>query len=50
MTILKKDLQTLQKEIKALGRKMEKLIKEFDKGKKANVTKKAANHNQQELT
>ncbi len=40
MTILKKDLQSLQREIKALGRKMEKLIKEFDKGKKAKVTKK----------
>jgi hypothetical protein len=40
MAILKKDLQTLQREIKALGRKMEKLIKEFDKGKKAKVTKK----------
>ncbi len=40
MTILKKDLQTLQKEIKALGRNMGKLIKEFDKGKKAKVTKK----------
>ncbi len=26
MTILKKDLQSLQKEIKALGKKMEKLI------------------------
>jgi hypothetical protein len=41
MTILKKDLQSLQREIKALERKMEKLIKEFDKGKKAKVTKKA---------
>ena len=40
MTILKKDLQSLQREIKALGRKMEKLIKEFDKGKKTKVTKK----------
>ena len=40
MAILKKDLQSLQKEIKALGRKIEKLIKEFDKGKKAKVTKK----------
>ena len=40
MAILKKDLQSLQREIKALGRKMEKLIKEFDKGKKAKVTKK----------
>ena len=34
MAILKKDLQSLQREIKALGRKIEKLIKEFDKGKK----------------
>ena len=41
MTIYKKDLQALNKDIKALERKMEKLIKEFDKGKKANVTKKA---------
>ena len=40
MAILKKDLQSLQKEIKALGRKMEKLIKEFDKGKKPKVVKK----------
>ncbi len=40
MAILKKDLQSLQREIKALGRKMEKLIKEFDKGKKTKVTKK----------
>jgi hypothetical protein len=40
MTILKKDLQSLQREIKALGRKMEKLIKEFDKAKKASVKKK----------
>jgi len=40
MAILKKDLQSLQREIKALGRKMENLIKEFDKGKKAKVTKK----------
>ena len=37
MAILKKDLQTLNKEIKALGRKMEKLINEFEKGKKAKV-------------
>ncbi len=40
MTISKKDLQSLQREIKALGRKMEKLIKEFDKGMKTKVTKK----------
>ena len=41
MAILKKDLQALNKDVKALGRNMEKLIKEFDKGKKAKVTKKA---------
>jgi len=40
MTILKKDLQSLQKEIKALGKTIDNLIKEFDKGKKAKVTKK----------
>ena len=40
MTILKKDLQTLQREIKALSGKMEKLIKEFDKSNKTKVTKK----------
>ncbi len=40
MAILKKDLQSLQREIKALERKMEKLIKEFDKGKKIKGTKK----------
>ena len=40
MTIYKKDLQTLQKEIKAIEKKMEKLIKEFDKDKKTRVTKK----------
>ncbi len=37
---LKQDLQSLQREIKTLERKMEKLIKEFDKGKKAKITKK----------
>jgi putative endonuclease len=42
MTISKKDLLALNKDIKALERKMEKLIREFDKGKKAKVTKKAA--------
>ena len=42
MAILKRDLQSLQREIKAVDRKMEKLIKEFDKGKKARVTKKIA--------
>jgi predicted GIY-YIG superfamily endonuclease len=40
MAILKKDLQSLQMEIMALGRKMEKLIKEFDKSNKTKVTKK----------
>ncbi len=40
MAISKKDLQSLQREIKALGRKMEKLIKEFDKSNKTKVTKK----------
>jgi fumarylacetoacetate (FAA) hydrolase family protein len=40
MTILKKDLQALNKDVKALSTKMEKLIKEFDKGKTAKVTKK----------
>jgi predicted Rossmann fold nucleotide-binding protein DprA/Smf involved in DNA uptake len=40
MTILKKDLQALNKDLKALSTKMEKLIKEFDKGKTAKVTKK----------
>ena len=37
---LKQDLQSLQREIKALDRNVEKLIKEFDKGKKAKITKK----------
>jgi predicted GIY-YIG superfamily endonuclease len=41
MTILKKDLQALNKDAKALERKMEKLITEFDKGKKAKTTKRA---------
>jgi len=41
MTISKKDLQALNKAVKVLERKMEKLIKEFDKRKKAKVTKKA---------
>ena len=41
MAILKKDLQALKKEIKALDRKMEMLIKEFGEGQKANVKKKA---------
>ncbi len=40
MIIYKNDLQALNQDIKALGRKMENLIKEFDKDKKAKVTKK----------
>jgi predicted Rossmann fold nucleotide-binding protein DprA/Smf involved in DNA uptake len=40
MTILKKDLQALNNDIKALSIKMETLIKEFNKGKKTKVTKK----------
>jgi hypothetical protein len=40
MTIYKKDLQALNSDIKALGKKMEKLTKLFDKSKKAKVTKK----------
>ena len=40
MTIYKKDLQALNKDVKALSTKMEKLIREFDKGKKAKVSKK----------
>jgi len=40
MTIYKKDLQSLNKDIKDLGRTIDKLIKEFDKGKKTKVTKK----------
>ena len=34
MTILKKDLRAVQKDIKALERKLEKLLKAFDAGKK----------------
>jgi hypothetical protein len=40
MTIYKKDLQVLNKDIKALSRKMERLIKEFDKSKKVKAAKK----------
>ena len=40
MAILKRDLQSLNKDIKVLGRTIDKLIKEFGKGKKANVKKK----------
>ena len=39
---LKQDLLSVNKEIKALERKMEKLIKEFDKSQKARVAKKPA--------
>ena len=41
MAILKTDLTAVQKDIKALEKKLEKLIKAFDKGKKAK-TKPAA--------
>ena len=37
---LKQDLRSVNKDIKALDRNVEKLIKEFDKGKKASVKKK----------
>jgi hypothetical protein len=40
MTILKKDLQSLQKEIKALEKKMEKLIAAAGKSEKPKVAKK----------
>ena len=40
MTILKKDMQSLQREIKALGRKMEKLITAAGKVEKPKVAKK----------
>jgi hypothetical protein len=40
MTISKKDLQALQKEIKALGMKMEKLIAAVEKGETTKVAKK----------
>ena len=40
MAILKRNLQSLNKDVKALGRTIDKLIKEFDKGKKAKITKK----------
>ena len=41
MTI-KKDLQTLNKGIKVIEKKLEKLIKEIDKNQKPKVAKKAA--------
>ena len=40
MTIYKKDLQALNKDIKALSSKMETLIKEFDKSQKTSAAKK----------
>ena len=44
MTILKKDLRAVQRDIKALEKKLEKLINAFDQGKKVKakpVAKKA---------
>ena len=44
MTILKRDLRAVQKDIKALEKKLEKLIVAYDKGKKVKAkpaTKKA---------
>ena len=41
MTILKKDLQSLQKEIKALEKMMDKLIAAAGKVEKPKITKKA---------
>jgi putative endonuclease len=41
MTISKKDLQSLQEEIKAIGKKMEKLIATVEKSEKAKTTKRA---------
>ena len=41
MTILKKDLQSLQKEIKALEKMMDKLIATAGKVEKPKITKKA---------
>jgi putative endonuclease len=40
MAILKKDLQTLNRNIKALEKKIEKLIIEFDRNQEAKTTKK----------
>ncbi len=37
---LKQDLRSVNKDIKALGKTIDKLIKEFDKSKTAKVTKK----------
>jgi hypothetical protein len=41
MTILKKDLQALNRDIRALERKMEKLIAAAEKSEKAKTTKRA---------
>jgi predicted Rossmann fold nucleotide-binding protein DprA/Smf involved in DNA uptake len=41
MTISKRDLQALSKDIKALKKKMEKLIAAAEKGQTAKITKKA---------
>ena len=41
MAILKKDLQALNRDIKALGKKMEKLIAAVEKSEKATTTKRA---------
>ena len=41
MTISKKDLQALRKDIKALEKKMEKLIAAAEKNEKAKATRKA---------
>jgi hypothetical protein len=42
MTILKKDLQALNRDIKALEKKMDKLIAAAEKGEKPKVAKKAS--------
>jgi len=39
MAIYKKDLQALNKDIKALGKKVERLLTEFDKSKKTKSVK-----------
>ena len=41
MTVLKKDLRDIQKDIKALERKMEKLLKAFGKGPKTKAKRSA---------
>jgi hypothetical protein len=40
MTISKKDLQALNRDVKALGKKMEKLIAAFDKSQKSKPAKR----------